>query len=297
MKIDQIPDIYIEQYLLNELPENLRKEMNELIMAENSLRDRIENLKESNKSILSGYPAEFMISEIEKRAKSIKSAAESAAEPENHQAENSANQARSVIINFSIKNLYKKISGASSRRYTLSLASAAVIILVVFFMVPGLRITDRFNTEYETDVRIKGLESKLVIYRMKGKEIEELKNFDIARKGDIIQLGYIATDKYRYGTIISIDGRGTVTLHHPESTENQNELTINKKIILNKSYELDDSPSFERFIMILSTEPVHTSDIISKAKKLAISRESSLNGPIDAGKETIEFSSVIKKIE
>jgi len=132
---------------------------------------------------------------------------------------------------------------------------------------------------------------------MKGKEIEELNSSDTAREGDIIQIGYIAMGKFRYGSIISIDGRGTVTLHYPENSVSHEELTMNKKVLLNKSYELDDSPSFERFIMILSAEPVETSEIINKAKKLAMNKDTSLNGSIDAGKDAIEFSAVIKKIE
>ena len=285
MKIDQIPDIYIEQYILNELPDNLREEMEKLMKENPSLSDRIEKIKKSNETILEAYPAESVISEIiekKNRVNAIK---------------NSSRRDNAGDQNGTVLNLFTKISRLSAKRYTLSLASAAAAVVIIFFMIPGVNITDSFKKGYDTDVRIKGLESKLIIYRMKGKEIEELKNSDTAREGDIIQLGYIAADKFKYGIIISIDGRGTVTLHYPGSAESNSELIMNKKVLLNRSYELDDSPSFERFIMILSAEPVDTADILEKAKKLAKNKENSLNGSIDAGKDSAEFSAVIKKID
>jgi len=285
MKIDQIPDIYIEQYILNELPDNLRKEMDKLMEEHPSLTDRIEKIKKSDETILAAYPAESVISEIIEKKNRV------------NEIKNSSRRDNAGDQNRTFLNLYKKVNRLSAKRYTLSLASAAAAVVIIFFMIPGVNITDSFKKGYDTDVRIKGLESKLIIYRMKGKEVEELKNSDTAREGDIIQLGYIAADKFKYGTIISIDGRGTVTLHYPDSAESNSELIMNKKVLLNRSYELDDSPSFEKFIMILSAEPVNTGEILDKAKKLAKNRESSINGYIDEGEDSAEFSAVIKKIE
>ncbi|PKL16772.1 MAG: hypothetical protein CVV49_14465, partial [Spirochaetae bacterium HGW-Spirochaetae-5] len=280
MKINQIPDIYIEQYVLDELPENIRKEIDALILENPSLLTRIEEIKKSNENIISLYPAESMVPEIMEKNSRV----------------NRFKRTSSRDRNSAVKDFIKKLNSLSSKRYTLPLASAAAAVVIIFLMIPGVNITENFTKGYDTDIRIKGLESKLIIYRMKGKEVEELKNSDTARQGDIIQLGYIAADNFKYGTIISIDGRGTVTLHHPDSAESHSELIMNKKVLLNRSYELDDSPSFERFIMILSAEPVNTGEILYKAKKLAKNRESSLNGFIDAGKDTAEFSAVIKKI-
>lgn len=297
MKINQIPDIYIEQYLLNELPENLREEMNALIQENPSLEKRIEEIKKSNENILAAHTSESIISAIMEKINRVKSDSELIHESKYQQVKETAPDTDAGYSYLIIKNAFKKIRSLTANRYTLSLASAAVIVIAVLFMMPGILKNDSFKTEYDTDVRIKGLDSKLIIYRMKGKEIEELKSSDTAREGDIIQIGYIAMDKFRYGSIISIDGRGTVTLHYPESPDSHGELTMNKKVLLNKSYELDDSPSFERFVMILSDEPVDTSGIIKKAKKLAMNKDTSLNGSIGTGKNSVEFSAVIKKIE
>lgn len=295
MKINQIPDIYIEQYIIGELPENLRKQINELAAQNSELNNRIIKIRESNKEILSSYPAETMVQRIVEKSdirKNISADASFVKESRNK-------TPQGIITGFtdSLNNIIKKISSISARRYTLSIASAAAMILVFIFMIPGIRTTDNTKIPYENDVRIKGLESKLLLFRMKGKEIEELRNMDAARSGDIIQVAYIAAGDYKHGVILSIDGRGTVTLHLPDGSSSGDKLILNRKVLLNKSYELDDSPSFERFIMILSTDPINASDIIEKAKKLANSRESAVNGLIGADKGSIEFSITIKKTE
>ncbi|HNX22614.1 MAG TPA: hypothetical protein PKG60_01105 [Spirochaetota bacterium] len=295
MKINQIPDIYIEQYLLGELPENLRNEMDELIAQNPGLNDRISRIKKSNGDILSGYPAGLIVPQIIKKI-NIKGADLRPADKAFNPAE--ASTGFISALPEPLKNIVKTFRSVSSRRYTLSLASAAAaMILVIIFMIPGTRNTVNIDTPYDDTVRIKGLDSKLLLYRMKGKEIEELKNMDTARSGDIIQVGYIASGNYKYGVILSIDGRGSVTMHLPDESSSGKELDLNKRILLNKSYELDNSPSFERFIMILSADPINSSDIIEKAKKLAKSRESAVNGLIGTGKDSIEFSITIKKTE
>jgi hypothetical protein len=298
MKIDQIPDIYIEQYLLGELPENLRKEMDILIPDNPELNHRITEMKKSNEDILSSYPVQSMTAAIMERKEE-----QEISSREYASGFRPADDSREVLyssrpgLTASLKNILNRISSLSARRYTLSLASAAVMMLVIIFMIPGIRNTDNLKIPADDSVRIKGLDSKLLLYRMKGREVEELKNLTAARKGDVVQVGYIAAGDYRHGMILSIDGRGTVTMHLPYSTASGDELVMNKRILLNKSYELDDSPSFERFIMILSADPINTAEIVEKAKKLAISRESAENGSIETGKNTVEFSIIIKKRE
>ena len=296
MKTNQIPDIYIEQYLLGELNENIRKEIDRLIPESPELNERITRVKESNDYILSLYPAESMTDQIIKKSKTL---SEHVTETEKNSLPVKQSENPGIMDSPTdfFKNIFRQIRFITARRYTLSIASAAAFVLVMVFMIPGIIPTDRFKTDSGNDVRIKGLDSKLLLYRMKGKDIEELTNFNTAHTGDILQVGYIATGNYSHGIILSIDGRGTVTLHLPDSTVPDDKLVMNRKILLNKSYELDDSPSFERFIMILSPDPINTEDIMEKAKKLAISRENAINGSIITGKDSLEFSIMIKKAQ
>ncbi len=294
MKINQIPDLYIEQYLLGELPENLRKKMDELIDNNSALKERIIKLKQSNEDILSVYPAEEITYRIREEVlirKNINSGTIKDTSRERYR------KPRGITAFFtdSLDSIAKTIRSVSARRYTISIVSAAAMIAVIVFMLPGIRGTVNISTPDDDTIRIKGLDSKLLLYRMKGREVEELKNFDTARAGDVIQIGYIATENYRYGIILSIDGRGTVTTHLPQGSVSAEKIVMNKRNLLSKSYELDDSPDFERFIMILSSDPVSMESVIEKAKKLAITREDALNGLIKEGKDSVEFSITIKK--
>jgi len=296
MKIDQIPEIYLEQYILDELPENLQKEMDILILENPELKDRITQLLKSNESILFAYPVQTMTKTILDKNADQKKTADGYTEEiqclEKYKSEsagfiNTAAQYAKKIINH--------ISSISARRYTLSIASAAMMILVIIFMIPGIRNTGDIITADKDTVRIKGLDSKLLLYRMKGREVEELKNLDTAVEGDIIQIGYIATGTLKYGVILSIDGRGSVTLHLPNGNGSGNELTMNRKILLNTSYELDDSPSFEKFFMILSSDPIDTTGMLQRAKKLANNRGNSVNGLITGTENYIQFSVTLNK--
>lgn len=294
MKTDRIPDIYIEQYILDELPENLRVEMDDLILNNPELKERINKIKKSDNDILAAYPAGKIAQIILDKRNSINNS-ENLFSPGNDRRPVKSGFLTDILL--PVKKFINQINSTRIGRYALSLSSAAVLVFLIFFLFPGIKTGFDAKTDTNDTIRIKGLDSKLLLYRMKGRNVEEIKNADTAHKGDIVQVGYIATGNFRYGIILSIDGRGTVTLHFPDSTSSGRELPLNKKVLLNRSYELDDSPHFERFIMVLSDKPINSAEIIEKTKKLAISRDSAINGSVKTGENDAEFSIVIKKTE
>lgn len=293
MKTDRIPDIYLEQYILGELPEPLRREINDLIQKDPELNERINRILESDRGILSAYPAETMARKIMERKNqtwrtSLKTAAVKKGRTE---------PGFFTAAAYKIKSFIEQIFTTRARRYAFTLSSAFALLLLVIFLFPGIRSGFDTGRDIEKDVRIKGLDSKLLLYRIKNGKAEELKNDDTVHRGDIIQAGYIATGDYKYGLILSIDGRGTVTLHYPSNTSSGQKLSLNRKTLLSRSYELDDSPHFERFIMILSTKSLNNAEIIEKSKKLAKNRESAINGSLKNEKDEAEFSIFLKKAE
>src|SRR5207245_2110749 len=67
-------------------------------------------------------------------------------------------------------------------------------------------------------VRAKGLAPHLVIHRQKGTGAERIDPAVEVRAGDVLQVSYATSSAHTmYGTIFSLDGRGTVTLHLPRS--------------------------------------------------------------------------------
>jgi len=109
---------------------------------------------------------------------------------------------------------------------------------------------------------IKGDEHRaaLRIYRKAGAGSDLLKPNAAVQKGDNLQIRYLAAGK-RFGVIASIDGRGTVTLHLPESPGQAAALGRDGERALPHAYELDDSPKFERFVFITSDAPFATDDV------------------------------------
>jgi len=112
---------------------------------------------------------------------------------------------------------------------------------------------------------IKG-DPSLRIHRKTAAGAELLSGQAVVRKGDTLQIGYVAAGK-RYGVIVSVDGRGTLTLHLPESPGPAAVLEQSGEHALPHSYELDDSPGFERFVFVAAETPFATAEVTSALKR------------------------------
>ena len=94
-----------------------------------------------------------------------------------------------------------------------------------------------------------------------------------ARKGDRIQLGYFAGSAPQ-GVIVSLDGRGRVSLHFPLSLDSSPVLP-GREASLPKAFELDDAPGFERFFFVTG-EAVSPGAVLSAARVLALRPDKSV---------------------
>jgi len=115
--------------------------------------------------------------------------------------------------------------------------------------------------------RPKGLEPRLLIHRQREDAPEPLADSARARQGDVLQLSYVSAGR-RYGAVLSIDGRGAVTLHAPETSTGPLELK-GGTVSLASAYELDDAPAFERFFFVTSEEPFDVNAVLESARALA----------------------------
>ena len=131
------------------------------------------------------------------------------------------------------------------------LAAAAVVVasLVGFAM---LRPWGPGSDEGVT--RVKGITPYLLLYRKAAVDVERLPPAAVARPHDVVQLAYQAGAR-RYGCILSVDGRGVVTRHLPVHGTEAAPLTSGRPVALTQSYELDDAPDFERFLLVTADEP------------------------------------------
>ena len=147
-----------------------------------------------------------------------------------------------------------------SARWLLATLPAAAAILL--FLLP------QDNWSPVSENRIKGGGPALYLYRKTSEGVEELRSGSIAREHDLIQIKY-RSGSQRYGVILSIDGRGTITVHLPESGTRSAELTLGKSDTLSFAYELDDAPSAERFYFISSDHSFDVQLVRNAAKAMA----------------------------
>jgi len=146
---------------------------------------------------------------------------------------------------------------APSRRFVLralAAATVAVTALLVFFALP------------DAD-RIKGdSHPALTIYRDKPSGPERLADGDLARAGDLLRVGYTPAGR-AYGVILSIDGRGVLTMHLPPNEAKAVSLVQGATpTLLDRAYELDDAPKIERFYFITGAKPFDVTPILTAAR-------------------------------
>ena len=116
--------------------------------------------------------------------------------------------------------------------------------------------------------RIKGLAPQLVVHRQAAGGPERLTDGARAAAGDVVQLAYVAAGR-THGVILSVDGRGAVTLHAPDVGAQAVALAPSGTHTLPRAYELDDAPAFERFFLVASEAPFAVEPVLAAARALA----------------------------
>jgi hypothetical protein len=145
-------------------------------------------------------------------------------------------------------------------RWALPAVLVAATLLVV--LVPRMG-----PSEGDGD-RIKGLLPGLSVYRKTDTGSETLADGAIVHSGDVIRLGYRAAGK-PYGVILSIDGRGAVTLHLPPNGDQAASLHSEPTVLLDQAYELDDAPRWERFYFVTSEASFAVQPVMDAARRTA----------------------------
>lgn len=130
-------------------------------------------------------------------------------------------------------------------------------------------------------VRIKGLRPHLRLHRRGPAGIvEELRDGDVARAGDLVQISYVAAGN-RNGVVVSLDGRGQVTLHHPSRSDALPTLEARGEHALDHAYELDDAQGYERFVLVTAgDEPLSPAVVVAAARNLAQRDSAARHSPL-----------------
>lgn len=229
--VKKIPDFYLEQYLLNELPE--KKQI--LVSQSNELLDKIRDIEIDNHEIMGKYPPKLFISQIYEKLDHRKP--------------------RSILRPFSVKMRFPLV------------AAACVALFFAFF--PIIQRSTGFNENIsQGTTRVKGFRPTLNIYRETTEGPELLKSLTKVREHDLLQISYSSAGE-KYGVIFSVDGRGIVTLHYPEDLASTPLLNKAGETSLRFSYKLDDAPKFEEFFFVTSKNIFSVSSLIENVRSQA----------------------------
>jgi hypothetical protein len=118
------------------------------------------------------------------------------------------------------------------------------------------------------DTRIKG-QPMLAVYKRTADGSKRLADGDVARAGDLLRVGYNAGGR-AFGVIVSVDGRGSVTMHLPPNGTRAARLHGDGTVVLlDQAYELDAAPRWEAFYFITAPQPFEIAPILDAARQIA----------------------------
>jgi hypothetical protein len=261
----KVPELFVEQLALDEASPERKAEVERALGGEGLTR-RLEELERSDEEILSMYPPVAIAAAIEERLASAPAG---------------ATRKRPARLR-----LLPAPGPRRAVRLALPLAAAAAVLLAVALLPRVLQPGMAPGVTEGGAARVKG-RPQLQIYREGSANPELLQDGAVVRKGDLLQIRYIPSGR-AYGAIVSIDGRGAVTLHHPDSATASTRLEGDRT--LDFAYELDDAPGFERFFFVTSQQSFAASVVLRSAERLAAA--GALRGLLDLPKgfeQTVEL--------
>jgi len=267
MNKETVSEYYLERYAQGELPDDQAEEIRRLSSVIPEIRSALEEIELSNRAILAMYPSQTV-------------------------------KAKLTTL------LDEKPHRPFPFRRVLTISSVAAAFLVLFLFLPLLKQKPSIiYPDPEQDVTtVKGIptidlsKTQLLVYRKLHDKVEILSDGEHARVGDLLQLAYVTTEN-PYGMILSIDGRGTITLHIPESKGESTELELNKQFLLSNAIELDDAPNFERFFFLTSESPIDVDGVLQEAQDLAKNPEQVQQKKLDLPETFKQYSVLILKGE
>lgn len=230
--------------------------MQEKIMKK--IPDHILEAINCNEAIPSDFYEEYGKEEIDKALENLKKSDDEILERIN------ADQFYETMM---AKNIFRKRKNTYRSSRFIPLVAAAACVLLIFPLV--FRGNNKIKSHPETSgIRIKGQYAKpeIILYKQASEKAELLKDKENVQSGDLIQIAFNPGGR-KYCLIFSIDGNSQITNHLSVNEESQVLCEVeNKHSLLNFSYELDDAPDYELFVMITSDECL---DLTKQIEKLA----------------------------
>ena len=226
----RIRDWDLEQLAAGQLDARAAEELRARLASDGEATARLHALRTSNEEILQGHPPDAVAAEIKRRFHLDKTTRATTARPR------------------------------SPARMIWLLAPAG--LAAAFLLLAQPQPSNLPGTGDTTDVeptRSKGA-ARLRVYRKAGDQVQRLTDGALVRPHDTLQLAYSPGER-PFGAVLSVDGRGVVTLHLPEQAGPAPRLKGGGEVPLPHAYELDAAPGFERFVFVTADRPFAVSDV------------------------------------
>jgi hypothetical protein len=236
-----VPDVVLERYRLGELPPADAERLERGLQGDPALRLRLEMLEASDAEMeRTGVPDRL---------------------------------AAGVRVRVARLRAEHRVQARPSLARWLVPAAVAVAATVVVVSLPGARarlglVSPPWSNRAGGSDRVKGVKPSLTLYRKTAVGTEKLDDGAVLRAGDLVRVAYQGAGR-AYGVIVSIDGRGGVTLHLPASGPVSARLLPGDRVLLDRAYELDDAPRFEKFYLITGDVPFDVGPIVEAASRAA----------------------------
>lgn len=262
----RLPDLLLERYRLGEMSAEDREALNRQLAADPEGQKRLEQLRESDLEIERQHPPEWLALRVRERLQARAAMAGASGPRRSRRALRwpvPAALVSAAAVLIAVAHLSRQMPSPES--------SAAVVRPGVVTTPPAAAKGDpEVAPAHDEGNRVKGLGPFLTLYRKTSEGSEALEDGARVRAGDVVRLAYRCPER-RYGTIVSIDGRGVVTRHLPRTGARAVPLKSGEAVLLDHAYELDDAPRFERFYLITSAAPFELAPVLAAARRAALS--------------------------
>ena len=247
-----IPEWLLERLARGELPAAQAAELRARLAAQGDPGGALHlgRLSDSNEQILAQHPPGEVADEIRRRLIRANTAAATSAGPRR--------------LDVTSRRSFFLLGGLA----TGAAALAAVLLVSIPARRPGTSASAPggfpLPGEQGEITTIKGLDPQLTIHRKQrgdaGSASERLPANGSVRAGDTLQISYVSGGR-AFGVVASVDSRGTVTLHLPETHGQAARLAPRGETALPHAFKLDATPGFERFVLVTSDEPFATTAV------------------------------------
>ena len=258
MKERRVSDLRVEQLMLGELTPEAQAALRARLAAEPGGLARLAALAEDTDATLARHPAAAVAAEVERR-----------------------------------------LQRRRPPRLVLGLVPLAAAAAAVFLVTcTPLALQAALPESGAPTERAKGaLHSALAIHRQVASSAELLTEGAAAHPGDVVQLT-VAPRGAGHGVIVSVDGRGAVTLHFPERPGGSTALPGGlPSVAVAHAYELDDAPAYERFFLVTAQHPINVAAVVDAARTLAAQGDTARTAALPLSADHAQATILLRKTQ